>query len=214
MLNKWQLLWHDLGYRHLAMALVCSLLLHLLLLGDLPINPPILNLSSPVLEASLVLPKATVKPPKAKPLVKTTPVHSHSAASRTLLMSESPTILPTVDNQELSTAAPLIEPTMQQAMDIPITMAEPEDPVALGLIVNTRPYQHVESLFDLYTAKDSTIHDSPAGNAKITYQILLGAEQYRIESLMQAKGLAALFVPDLLQTSDGYLDNLGLQPEH
>jgi hypothetical protein len=46
------------------------------------------------------------------------------------------------------------------------------------------------------------------------YQLLSNSEQYHLTSLIQAKGLAALLIPDLQQTSDGFLNNTGLQPEH
>ena len=46
------------------------------------------------------------------------------------------------------------------------------------------------------------------------YERAADGEHYHLNSVMQAKGLVALFIPDLLQTSDGKLVASGLQPQH
>jgi hypothetical protein len=58
------------------------------------------------------------------------------------------------------------------------------------------------------------VNASAAGKAKITFQLLPNNKQYKLKSLIQAKGLASLLIPDLLQISEGNLTQSGLQPEH
>ncbi len=208
MLNKWKLVWHDLGYKHLAIALACSLLLHLLLMGELHVSSPDLDIKQQVLEARLVFPKPSSNPIDSKPLDKAQPVKMDSALTKLTDINES---LSSLTSQGDASAVQLIAPATQEALVIPLAENETEE---TGLIVNPSPYQYIESEFDLYTGKESSLSDNPAGKAKIIYQIFPVAEQYRIESLTQAKGLAALFIPDLLQTSNGYLNKQGLQPQH
>ena len=78
--------------------------------------------------------------------------------------------------------------------------------------INPNVYQYVSTSFDVYTDKAPELGTSPAGEAKIDYRQLPGSAQYHIKSLIQPKGLASLLVPDLLQTSEGEIGDVGLQP--
>ena len=66
----------------------------------------------------------------------------------------------------------------------------------------------------MHTSLDAKVDGDAAGKAKIVYQLLPEGTHYQLKSLIQAKGLAALLIPDLLQTSDGLLSSAGLQPIH
>jgi hypothetical protein len=210
MLNKWKLVWQDVGYKHLAIALVCSLLVHLLLMGELHVNLSDLNIRQQVLEARLILPKPS-HPINAKSLDKVQPIKRQVALPIMPVINQSAISASSQVSQDDVTLGKLTEPATQETHEIPLAETEAED---IGFIVNANPYQYIESEFDLYVGKAPSINDSPTGKAKIIYQIFPEAEKYRIESLMQAKGLASLFIPDLLQTSDGYVNRLGLQPQH
>jgi hypothetical protein len=83
-----------------------------------------------------------------------------------------------------------------------------------GLIINPDAYKYVETEFDVRTGAAEKIDNNSAGSAKTIFQVLPGGNEYQLKSVMQAKGLIALFIPDLLQTSDGYLSNTGLLPQY
>lgn len=82
-----------------------------------------------------------------------------------------------------------------------------------GNTVNPNAYQYVATRFDVYTDKTPDLGNSPAGEANIVFEQLQGSTQYHIKSLIQPKGLVALLVPELLQTSEGNVGNMGLQPK-
>jgi len=221
MLNRWKSIWQDQTYRRIVIALVFSLLLHLLLLAQFYTTLQDLNETKKVIEARLVLPqKIPKKSPSAvdtKPLAETSktvkkPAIEPKLSSETLpepIINDVP-ILPSGLVQDATEAIKPVElsPTDTQ-QEVEGSKGEEAE-----LIVNPNPYQYVESEFDVYTDKETSLKNSPAGKARIVYQRLPDTEQYRIESVIQAKGLAALIIPDLLQTSDGILNSSGLQPQH
>ncbi len=88
-----------------------------------------------------------------------------------------------------------------------IQVSETEDSLA-------EPYQYVESRFDVFMDADGKPSRSPAGTATIIYQTLEQGEKYQLKNSMTANGLAALVIPDLLQTSEGAITPQGLQPAH
>ena len=220
MLNRLKLALQDAAYRRLGIALVFSFILHLLLMGKFYMNLPNINEHHQVLEARLVLPtigaKETTQKVQATPPVESTPPLETSpdieqaplpepAPVNELPVSE-PSALPDESIQESVLTNPVGQPSPSDAE----TDYQTEE---AGLTVNPNPYQYVESEFDVYTDKETSLENSPAGKARIVYQRLPDADQYRIESLIQAKGLAALVIPDLLQTSNGDLNSSGLQPQ-
>jgi len=80
--------------------------------------------------------------------------------------------------------------------------------------VLAKPYQYAESNFDVFMDVDGKPNRSPAGAATIIYQTFEHGEKYQIKNTMTAKGLAALIIPDLLQTSEGMIIAQGLKPQH
>lgn len=217
---RFKSLWQDVSYRRLAYALALSGLLHLFLIGKFHLNFIDFTDSRQVIEAHLVLPKVTPQPTE-QPL----PVKDKSAINPAYLKKPADLESPPA---ELATPAEIAEPADPVSIaELPKNeliepAAEPEiaEPVLdnlaeeVGLIINPKPYQYIESEFDVYTDKDTVVDRAPAGSARMVFQILPSGEQYKIESLIQAKGLAALLIPDLLQTSEGYLDQIGLEPAH
>lgn len=223
MLNKWKSAWQDKAYRRLAIALTISLVIHLLFLAKFYITLPDLNDKPRMIEAQLVLPKKTPhQPPSlidAKPLAKT-----KQTAKKSAIQSPSPpqhlpvqeSIIgdaPILPNGLVQDTALAIKPVEASPPDTQQEVSDSQNEQA-DLIVNTNPYQYVEAEFDVYTDKEFSLKSSPAGKAKMVYQRLPNTQQYHLESVIQAKGLAALIIPDLLQTSDGLLTSSGLQPQH
>ena len=220
MLNRLKLALQDAAYRRLGIALVFSFILHLLLMGKFYMNLPDINEHHQVLEARLVLPTISAKetiqkvqatpPVESKPQLEASPDIEQAPLPEPSPVSELPiselSVLPDESIQESVLTNPVGQPSPSDA--------ETDDQTEeAGLTVNPNPYQYVESEFDVYTDKETSLENSPAGKARIVYQRLPDADQYRIESLIQAKGLAALVIPDLLQTSNGDLNSSGLQPQ-
>lgn len=215
--------WQFASYRRLAIAFALSLLLHLFLIGKFYFKLPDLNEGRHVIEARLVL---------SKPVEARSPVEAMPIIKQDVLPTPTPTPTPLPPEEALveDVLSPpeTLAPAEVVATPQPAALPPQSDDVVTniesevvdnrieeaGLIVNKDPYRYVETEFDVYTDKEPLLSSSSAGKAKMLFQILPNGEQYQIKSLIQANGLAALFMPDLLQTSDGYLDRFGLQPVH
>lgn len=215
-------LWKNASVRHLLLALCISLLLHLFLIGNFNFNLSDVNEPQHVIEARLVLPKAVL----AKTIVKDPTPGELPPKLESFKQAPPPPKMPITDTSVKS------EPSDKSLFSDAIPMSEQVSPIIsdaesesvvtdsetkadeVGLIINPNAYQYVEAEFDVRTDIAAKIESSPAGNAKMVYQLLPNGEQYQITSLIQAKGLAALIIPDLLQTSDGFINSPGLQPQH
>ena len=212
---KLKSLCQDASYRRLALALGLSLLLHLFLIGKFSFNLPNLNKQRDLIEARLVLPKVLPSPVQNLPVVKK-PVEKQAEPNKLEpkedkpvepVAQANPQPEPPVELPPADTATPIESPEVAQ----PIVEQQEEE---TGLIAKPKPYQYIESEFDVYADKDDVDNRSIAGSARVIYQRMPNGEQYQIKSLIQAKGLISLVIPDLLQTSDGYFDEFGLQPAH
>ncbi|MDP3087978.1 MAG: DUF3108 domain-containing protein [Methylotenera sp.] len=221
MLNRWKSAWQDQTYRRIVIALVFSLLLHLLLMAQFYITLPDLDETKKVIDARLVLPqKIPNKSPSAsdiKPSAETSKTLKKPAIEPKLSSEPLPEPIindvPIFPSDLFQDAAEAVKPVELLPTDTQLELEESKGE-EVGLIVDPNPYEYVESEFDVYTDKETSLKNSPAGKARIVYQRLPDTEQYRIKSVIQAKGLAALIIPDLLQTSDGILSISGLQPQH
>lgn len=74
-------------------------------------------------------------------------------------------------------------------------------------------YRTIETLFDVRTDINASPTQSAVGNASIVFKLDDDALHYQIESLIEPKGFAALFIADLAQTSRGLVGAQGLQPQ-
>jgi hypothetical protein len=213
---KLKSLYQDASYRRLALALGLSLLLHLFLIGKFSFNLPNLNEQHDLIEARLVLPKALPSPVLNPPAVKK-PVEKQVESNKPTEQKEEKPLEPVAQVNQQPALLPEPPPTEAVTSIEPPELAQPivENQVEeAGLIAKPKPYQYIESEFDVYADKDDVPNRSIAGSARVVYQRLPNGEQYQIKSLIQAKGLISLVIPDLLQTSDGYFDEFGLQPAH
>ena len=214
---KLKSLCQDASYRKLALALVLSLLLHLFLIGKFSFNLPNLNEQHDLIEARLVLPpKALPSTVQNPPVIKkqvVKPVEPNKPLEQTEEKPVEPLALPNPLAEPSKALPPTDAATPAEPPDVeqPIVEQQEEDS---GLIAKASTYQYIESKFEVYTDKDDVSNRSIAGEAKVVYQQLPNSERYQIKSLIQAKGLISLVIPDLLQTSEGYIDGIGLQPIH
>ena len=214
-----------LSYRRLGLALCVSVGLHALLFGGFDFSLPVLKEEMHVIEASIQMPKAMLKP-AVKPVE--TPISEEVIASEP--EPERPVEVKSevlLEPAPVPAPAPMVEntaPVVAEAVPIPLhvisepALASPEpetepeteqapQPVNEGLVINENAYQYIETDFDVRTKIDG----SAVGKATIIYNMLDGSH-YQLKWLTEGKGLAALIFPDLLQTSEGLLTNTGLQP--
>lgn len=232
--NGWkaqaQSIWKNVNYRRFAVALLLSALLHLLFISQLfeaQLFVDFINHQAErsVIEARLVLPVPALAKQALAPrtLVKAAaqemPVKPVLPAPVEKEILPTSIVDPTIVEPTISAKAPT-EPTPIDQADLPsitdhFTQAETvKEAENTDLIINQQAYIYVETDFDVHTEITENVNASAAGKAKIVYQLLPNHTQYQLKSLIQAKGLASLLIPDLLQTSEGNVGNEGLQPKH
>ena len=217
MWNKLKEISQDLGYRRLTIALCVSILLHSMVFGGFDLSLPILKKEMHTIDARLQMPKAAPVPKlePAPPVEAAEPEPPKPVASKS-----EPEVAkvepPPVTELPVTSPEPIPEKPASQAPPVLPPQPEPVEKVAElppakdeGLVINENAYQYAETYFDV-----STKIDGPAeGKAKMVFN-LLDNNQYQMSFLTEARGLAALVISDLLQTSDGVLTKTGLQPQH
>lgn len=214
--RDWKFLLHE--YKGLLVAIFISLLVHLFLIGQYHFELPNLREEHSLINAELVTNKPATTVAAEVPTQNTTPPKATKVKKPVEPRPEA-----TSDQVDISQAKP--DEVVQSATDNQIvtedpTQATPEAEVAeslssdADLIDKPHPYDYIETEFDVRTDIDAKIDGSAAGRAKITYSTYRNGEKYQLRSLIEARGLASLIIPDLLQTSEGYISQNGLQPEH
>lgn len=211
---KLKSLCQDASYRKLALAIVLSLLLHLLLMGEFSLNLANLNEQQDLIEARLVLPKA-VPTSIANPSPVSRSVENQVKHKVTTDFNQDkpdeitpvgeltpPTESMPVDDVNLTETSEANQDYVEGQSEFTDSSAKPE------------PYQYVATEYDVYTVSDVVTNRSVAGSAKVVYQRLPSGEEYKLSSLIKAGGVYALVIPDLLQISEGFITNNGLQPVH
>jgi hypothetical protein len=191
-------------------------MLHFFLIGNFNFYLPNLNEQHDLIEARLMLPKTLTHAVKNPPVAKK-PVAKQAAFSKpTKLKEDKPAERSTTPNSQPSPPTEL-PPIDAVAAIEPTETGQPEaenQVEEIGVTTKLKPYQYIESKFDVYADKNDVSNRTVTGSARVVYQRMPNGEQYQIKSLIQAQGLAWFVIPDLLQTSDGYLDDIGLQPSH
>jgi len=201
MWSKFKLLWQGAGYRWLAVALLLSAVLHLTLMAKFYFNLDDLGIEPLVINAQLIAPPAKSSPPKpvAKPQVK-----------RKVAAQPAPSVQPPLTSPSVATAPPIDAPLANNVLeDMAITQPNVEEEA-----INANAYHYVEAKYDVRTDVAAKFDSGAVGKAVMEYQLLPDGSHYKLRSVIEASGLASLFIPNLLQTSDGILGGAGLQPQH
>ena len=232
----WQSIWQNVSYRRIATALLLSVFLHFLIIDQFFIDSINPQDQHSIIEARLVLTPALPRLAFPKPtLLKKTPQKIVAKPNPPALAASEP-IITTAETAALSDAIPTNHAdapknsddytqglaTIAQKTDVQETktqVTETQESVAQvpeesGIAINSQAYHYIETEFDVRTDIGAKVNASAAGKAKIIFQLLPNNKQYKLKSLIQAKGLASLLIPDLLQTSEGNLTQSGLQPGH
>jgi len=200
---------HISRHKILLLAIVCSAVLHTLLLSGFSITLPESDEDHQFLDARLVnLPPA--KKIQATPAPKVSkPKPEHKIAAK--------------NNQETKPASahdinPIAEPIQNTPPDSapqPVTepaaaIAEAADTAASqdsGIEQLATPYQHVETEFEVRRGTDT----SAIGSTRVSFNIESNGT-YAINSTTEAKGLVSLFFNPLIQKSEGAVAAHGLKP--
>lgn len=235
--------WQQLGYWRVVLALGLSLQLHFLVIEKFYLYSPAPETTPQILSATLVMPKEIIAPTPSVVLPKpeTQPESALQKLKKQKqtkpLAKPADAVNPAFEepyvNQQLAEKVPSQEISMAEAMPVPretentaesineegesqleqtdeVIQESSKEEVA---VLNTNAYHYVSTTFDVFTDKEPALGDSPVGLANIVFEQNPNSAQYHIKSLIQPKGLAALLLPDLLQTSEGNIGDLGLQPK-
>jgi len=222
MLNKWFASIENPAIWRAALALLLSLLLHLVLLGFVHVDLSFLEPEKEAVNvrfAELVKP-LPVKPPEPVPdepplpeLPADEPVkpppEPEQAGSQ--LLDE-----PVLESE--SEKSPAIEAEPEESFerletgDMPADVSEeiqPEQAYVPNVVdVDAQPYNFVESEFEILRGTDGY----KIGQSKVRYEAR-GDGTYLLESESEAKGFASWFISGtLLQRSEGLVTEYGLQP--
>ncbi|MEQ1487847.1 MAG: DUF3108 domain-containing protein [Methylotenera sp.] len=198
----------DASYKRFALALVFSLLLHIVLIGKFNFNLPNFNNNRHVIEARLVLPKAALLQPVRQEQAPE-PVAEHVPEPMppevTPEIAESTPVVPVAINSNA-----VSETNLPEIADVPLAVPATKN---VEITLNRKAYKYVETEFDVRTDIAANVDSNPVGRAKILYKLLSNNEQYQLKSEIEGQDLAPLALPNL-QTSDGYLSKIGLEPQH
>jgi hypothetical protein len=210
--------WREFFQKNLILALVFSIVLHAVLAFYLWEYLHRQNrVQTSAIEAQLVKvePPKKIEPEKIpeKPLEKTAPPKPKKTPPTEKPVEPQPPVEPLPVSQPeniatLAPPAPVVEaPAVQTPTveDSPVVLEEGEE--------KTPAYQYVETRFDVFTDIETKKNRAVAGSAEMIYETLENGTRYHISNQVSPKGLAALFIPDLLQTSAGEINAQGLQPQ-
>jgi hypothetical protein len=215
MWNKFVEIMQDPSYKRLALAFFASILAHIMLFSGFDFSLPYFKKEMHVIEARIQMPKAQapkpeVTPPKPKPEPEVRAPAPEKPAPPTPKQEAPPEPLPETVPENTTPAPEPVAVSEPVPPVEPVSVPESEhelQPRDEGLVINENAYQYVETYFDV-----STKIDGPSeGKAKTIFN-LVDNEHYQLSFLIEAQGVAALFLPDLVQTSDGLLTKTGLQP--
>lgn len=219
MWNKLSEITQEPSYKRFGAAICVSALLHAFLFGGLSMTPSPIKKELHLIEAIIQMPKAAPKQDEAAKPEQLALAETVDAKPEVLpeirpeMAPQQPPepVTEIVDEVVAETPAPPSEnPIAPPPENIEPALPEPASQVEdMGLVINENAYQYLETDFDVHTEIDGAVE----GNASIIYN-LMNSEQYQINWVTKPKGLAALIISDLIQTSEGVLTKDGLQPMH
>lgn len=196
-----------------ALALLFSVLLHVVLLGFLHVDISIFEPKKDVVEVRFAEPvksppsepvKPKAKPGIEEPLPAPEPSPVTVPAEESLPLDLSPEILPQEQTVAEATASETISDDAEEAG------SGPESERVVSVIDEEKPpLSFVETEFDILRGIDG----NKIGQTRIHYQSKDNGT-YLIESESEARGFASLFISGKLrQRSEGLLTEQGLQPQ-
>jgi len=214
MWNKFAEILQDPSYKRLGIAICISAILHTFLFEGFEFTLPNISGNLYPIEARIQLAKLTAAQPEKseeavvapkptlvkQPKLNTTPIIEDAS------LQENTTEQPVEPATEAVEIPEEITNSLQQAESAESQLVQ-EQQSDVALVMNENAYRYVETDFEVRTEAEGSVQ----GFAKITHEAIEG-NLYHLSFLIEPKGVAALFVANLLQTSKGSLTSLGLQP--
>ncbi len=216
MLSRWFSFGQNLTNWRVALALLLSLLLHLVLLGFVHVDLSIFEPKQDIVEVRFA---SLVKNPPPKPvqdIVEATPEVKpkieermpEPEASEVASADESPPPESAREVLPQDQSAPIAIPAERMIGSPDDPVFEPEHVVSEIVEKEPLPLSFVETEFDIFRGIDG----SKIGQTRIHYQSKDDGT-YVIESESEAKGLVSLFISGkLIQHSEGLVTEAGLKP--
>lgn len=207
-----------------ALALTLSVLLHLILLGQLnlkftflePENQVVeIRLSDPVKKRPSVTPPVAVDAPPARSAQQQKPEQESQQKpeiAQPQVLPASPDVTQQPEVAELPPSAAIETAELAQDAAPAQSASLPASAMPLPVLEEPPlpPLQLVESEFDILRGAEGT----KIGQTSVRYA-LAADDSYVLESISEAKGLASIFIPGkLLQRSEGKLTAEGLKPSN
>lgn len=192
----------------LTLALVVSLLVHLLLLSKFSLSQPNLINEGQVINVRLMNVQAMQKTTVAA----TTKAYQYPNISTTELPQlKLESIVnaagPTADNTKNKASSADVPPKTSPQPEI--ASIEPNQLTENTIKPLPQPYHHVETDFEVYQGSQTNL----AGKARIVFDISEN-RTYSLISITEANGLVSLFSNALVQKSEGVVLDTGLRPNY
>lgn len=210
MWNNFLSIFRDTSYQRLGIAVVLSAILHFFLLDGINLRLTSYFDAVEPIQARIELTKAkpnpveTIKPESITP--EPTPVKPEQLIEPPKEEAVAPQEAPVQPSPESQVVAEELAP-QQPTENLPSQEATPQQTEETNKVLNENAYQYVETEFEVHTEPDG----SAQGVAKITHEVV-ESNLYNLSFVIEPKGLFALFLGNLLQTSKGLLTSTGLQP--
>jgi hypothetical protein len=223
------------AFHRIALALGFSVILHAFLIGKFYLAAPeakkdenqviVAQLVEPEKPTThqptvVVAPKMVVQPKKSAKLDKAAPIKKWSAIEPPVEASDvaQAGVVQNVAsiNAGVVVESAVLSPDKSLESERADDQVAPEEPQVADDVVNVNQavFKYVEMHFAVFTDKELASGGGSVGEAAVVYEQLPETTQYKIKSTVHAKGLASLFVPDLLQISQGNITEKGLQPTY
>jgi len=200
---------HISRHKILLLAIVCSAVLHSLLLSGFSITLPESDEDHQFLDARLVnVPptekiETTAAPKVSKPRPEQNIAPKKNQQAKSASAHDINPIAEAIQNTpSIKPPEPLAEPAAEAVTEAEDTSSSQDSGEQLPT-----PYQHVETEFEVRRGADT----SAIGSTRVSFNIESNGT-YSINSTTEAKGLVSLFFNPLIQKSEGAVAAHGLKP--
>lgn len=214
MWNKLAELFQDPSYKRLGIAVILSAIVHAFLFDGVNFHLPSFFDDIEPLQARIQLnnakPAQIEKPKQESEVIKQQPIKPDKPVEppKAEELVEPQEVIETTEQpspEKVVTDEVAVEPSPTE--NLPPKEATSPQTEETYKVLNENAYQYVETEFEVHTEPDG----SAQGVAKITHEVV-ESNLYNLSFVIEPKGVAALFVSNLFQTSKGLLTSTGLQP--
>ena len=223
------------AFHRIALALGFSVILHALLIGKFYLTAPeVKKDKNQVIVAQLVEPEKSITPQPVVAVASKMVVQPKKSAKHNKIapVKKMNTIEPPIEINDAAQEGAIqnvasvntgvvvesggLSPEQNLEAEHIDNQVAPEETQVTDEAVNANQavFKYVEMHLAVFTDKELASGGGSIGDATMIYEQLPETLQYKIKSTVHPKGLASLFVPDLLQISQGNITEKGLQPTY